>query len=171
MSLPINQHVFLARIEEHKRILYKVANTYCRNPDDRQDLIQEMVIQLWQSYSRFDGRVQFSTWMYRVSMNVAISFYRSESHRVRDATSIEATELEIAITDLRLEDEGDDLRLLHQLISQMDEINRALVILYLDGYDHATISEIVGITPTNVATRINRIKQKLQHEFDAAQRN
>lgn len=164
-----DQDRFLALMEEHKRILYKVANAYSKNPEDRPDLIQEMVIQLWLSFGRFDGRCQFSTWMYRVAMNVAISFYRSERRRIRDAIPIEEFGLEIAITDARLEEAGDDLRLLHQMISQLDELNRALIILYLDGYGHEAIAEIIGITPTNVSTRLNRIKQRLQRDVSVMQ--
>ena len=116
-------------------------------------------------------------------MNVAISFYRSQRRRIRDAVpidgiggiggigGIDGLGLEIVLVDPMLEETGDELRLLHQFIGQMDELNRALIILYLDGYSHDEIAEIVGITPTNVATRISRIKQKLQRDFDTAQMN
>ena len=164
-----NQDRFLALMEEHKRILYKVANAYCNNQDDRQDLIQEMVIQLWRSFDRFDSRSKFSTWMYRVAMNVAISYARSQTRRIRDVVPVDEAGLEIPHTDPWLEDEGDDLRLLHQMIQQLDELNRALIILYLDGYSHAEIGEIIGLTATNVSTRINRIKQRWQNDSDTAQ--
>lgn len=68
---------FVARLEKHQRILFKVAYMYCRDRDDRQDLVQEMLIQVWRSYARFDERVQFSTWMYRIAVNVAITHYRN----------------------------------------------------------------------------------------------
>lgn len=159
---------FLALLEQHQRILYKVAHAYCRKPEDLQDLLQEMTIQLWRSFGRYDGRVQFSTWMFRVAMNVAISFYRSERRRPQDSVPIDQPGLQIAAADQLLGDTGDDLRLLRQLIAGLDELNRALIILYLDGYDHQTIAEIVGITTTNVATRISRIKQTLQRQFQEA---
>lgn len=170
MTALAEQERFLARIEEHKRILYKVANAYCHDPDQRQDLIQEMVIQLWRSAPRFDERGKFSTWMYRVAMNVAISFYRSANRRGYRDVAIENVEREAASLDPGLGDAGDDLRLLHQLINQLDELNRALIILYLDGYSHAEIAEIIGITSTNVATRINRIKQQMQSDVDEGER-
>lgn len=166
MTRMVDQEKFLTQLEAHKRILYKVANAYCHSPDDRPDLIQEMVIQLWLAYGRFDGRCKFSTWMYRVAMNVAISFYRTQHRHTRGAVTLEALGLELTVTDPRLEEVGDDLRLLHHLISQLDELNRALILLYLDGYSHAEIAEIMGITATNVATRLNRIKQRLQDEFE-----
>jgi RNA polymerase sigma-70 factor (ECF subfamily) len=165
MSLHTNQDRLLALIENHKGILYKVANAYCRDPDDRNDLIQEIILQLWLSFKRFDERNKFSTWMYRVALNVAISFYRSERRRVRDAVPIEEQGLEIAVADRMLEDAGDDIRTLYQMIGRLDELNRALILLTLDGYSHDEIAAIVGITSTNVATRINRIKQKWQREL------
>lgn len=74
-------------MEEHKGILYKVCNSYCRNRDDREDLAQEIAIHLWRSFAAFDGRCRFSTWMYRVALNVAISFYRREKTRARNVLS------------------------------------------------------------------------------------
>lgn len=159
---------FADLIEAHKRILYKVANAYCRNPDDRPDLIQEMVIQLWLSYPRFDGRSRFSTWMYRVAMNVAISFYRSERRRIRDALPLDDLQVEVGITDPDLDSLADDMRELQQMIAGLSDLNRALVILYLDGYSQAEIGTIVGISPANVATRINRIKTQLQGQGPAS---
>ena len=159
---------FLALLDEHKKILYKVANSYCRNPQDRADLVQEMVAQLWSSFGRFDQRSRFSTWMYRVVMNVAISFYRGANRRSRRIVPLEESMLEIAAAAPAPEEASEDIRLLHQFIAQLDELNRALIILYLDGNSHETIAEILGISTTNVGTRIGRIKQQLRRDFDRA---
>ncbi len=169
MPSSTDQERFLAQIEEYKRILYKVANAYGKNQDDRQDLVQDMVVQLWRSFDRFDERAKFSTWMYRVAMNVAISAARSQTRRIQDALPLDEAGLEIPVEEPWLADEGDDLRLLHQMIGRLDELNRALIILYLDGYSHAEIGEIMGLSATNVSTRINRIKQRWQNDFDTAQ--
>src|SRR5271155_1987706 len=75
------QEQFQSLVDEHRKILYKICNSYCRNRDDREDLAQEIVVQLWRSFKTYDGRCQFSTWMYRVALNVAISFYRREGVR------------------------------------------------------------------------------------------
>src|ERR1700727_1852675 len=83
MTTPELQEQFQSLVEEHKKILYKVCNSYCRNRDDRDDLAQEIIVQLWRSFGAFDERVRFSTWMYRIALNVAISFYRRESVRAR----------------------------------------------------------------------------------------
>jgi RNA polymerase sigma-70 factor, ECF subfamily len=157
---------FLALIEEHRKILYKVAFTYCRQPEDRRDLIQEMTIQLWRSFDRFDGRAKFSTWMYRIAMNVAISFFRRERRHHRNVP-IEESGLDVAAADRVMDESGEDLRALHRLIGRLDEMSRALILLYMEGYPHEEIAGIIGISSTNVATRIHRIKQRLQRETEA----
>ena len=99
MTTP-NDDRFLSLVAEHKGILYKIANGYCRNHDDRGDLIQEIVIQLWQSFPRYEqSRSRFSTWMYRIALNVAISAHRSASRRVRETVPIEDFVLELAAAD------------------------------------------------------------------------
>ncbi len=161
MSTPARQDRFLLLLEEQKKILYKVAISYCRNPADRQDLIQEMVVQLWRSFDRYDDTFRLSTWTYRVALNVAISFYRSESRRSRNTVPAEDSILEIA-ADVPEPAEDESLQLLHELIGRLDELDRALILLYLDGNRYDTIAEILGISETNVATKISRIKQKLR---------
>ena len=86
MTTP-DQERFQGLVEEHKKILYKVCNSYCRNPSDRDDLAQEITVQLWRSFGAFDQRLRFSTWMYRIALNVAISFYRRENTRSRHIIS------------------------------------------------------------------------------------
>lgn len=157
MRAAADQQRFLTLLEGHKRILYKVANAYCRHDEDRRDLVQEMVAQLWRSFGSYDERQRFSTWMYRVAMNVAISLYRSESRRT--VIALDDVEVDLTAADQMM---SDDLRELHRRIAKLDPMSRALVLLYLDGHDHAAISEILGITTTNVATRMSRIKTRLQ---------
>lgn len=169
MSKAAEHESFLQRLEKHKAILYKVANAYCSRREDRGDLIQEIVVELWRSFGRFDGRVAFSTWMHRIAMNVAISFYRGESRRIRDALPIEAFGLDLTAADNVMDVQSEDLHALHQMISRLDEINRALILLYLEGYPQEEIADMVGISSSNVATRINRIKQKLQKDVSASE--
>ena len=162
---------FIARLEKHQRILFKVAYMYCRDRDDRQDLVQEMLIQVWRSYARFDERVQFSTWMYRIAVNVAITHYRNESRRIRDTVPLEEYGLDIAAADTLFDSdndgEDDNMRALRQMINGLDELNRALILLFLEGFSSEEIAEVVGISASNVSTRINRLKTKLQAEFQA----
>ncbi|MES1245047.1 MAG: sigma-70 family RNA polymerase sigma factor [Acidobacteriota bacterium] len=164
MTKPAGDERFVALLEEHKRILYKIANAYCADPEDRQDLVQEIVIQLWRSFPRYDERLKFSTWMYRIGMNVAISALRSRKRRGRETVALEADILDVSA----LGEVGDDFRLVQQLVSRLDEMSRALLVLYLEGYSHAEIAEILGISVTNVGTRINRIKNRLREERNAA---
>ena len=162
---------FVARLEKHQRILFKVAYMYCRDRYDRRDLVQEMLIQVWRSYARFDERVQFSTWMYRIAVNVAITHYRSERRRIRDTVPMEEYGLDIAAADALFaidnHGEGDNMRALRQMINGLDELNRALILLFLEGFSSEEIAEVVGITASNVTTRISRLKTKLQAEFNA----
>ena len=158
---------FLADLTPHKAMLYQIANAYCSRREDRGDLIQEMIAELWRAYPRFDGRAAFSTFLHRIAVNVAISFYRGESRRIRDALPIEDFGMDLAAADRVLDAQGDDLHALHQLIARLDEINRALILLYLQGYSLEELAQMLGLTVTNVATRINRIKTRLQRDHAA----
>ncbi|WP_313915148.1 RNA polymerase sigma factor [Tahibacter sp.] len=169
MSPTHRDDAFLAQLQLHKTILYKVANAYCRRREDRGDLIQEILIELWRAWPRFDRGAAFAGWMQRIAINVAISFFRGESRRIRDALPIEDFGMDLAAADRVLDVEGDDLRALHQLIARLDEVNRALILLYLEGYSQEEMASLVGLSATNVATRINRIKQKLQRDYAAAE--
>ncbi len=165
MTKPARQDAFLALLDEHRRILFKVSGSYCRNTADRQDLVQEMVVQLWRSFDRYDDRYRFSTWMYRIALNVAISFYRSEARRSRFQVPAGDHLLEIPAEEPGSARSDDGLRLLQQSIEQLDELDRALVILYLDGNRYDTIAEILGISETNVGTKISRIRQRLRRDL------
>ena len=156
---------FLALLHTHRAILYKVAFGYCRGREDRADLIQEMAIQLWRSFGRYDDRLKFSTWAYRVAMNVAISHFRGERRRIRDTLPFDEFAEELAAHDPLAEEAGDNMRVLRQLIDGLDELNRALVLLYLEGHTSEEIAEVVGISPGNVTTRMNRVKSELQRGF------
>jgi RNA polymerase sigma-70 factor (ECF subfamily) len=153
---------FQILISEHKKILYKVCSSYCRNRDDRDDLAQEIVVQLWRSFAAFDGRCRFSTWMYRIALNVAISYCRRERARTRYVISTEAPLLE-AIADT--ESQSEEILLLYQFIAELDPLNKALVLLYLDGNSYQEIAEVLGISATNVATKLSRLKQSMKQEF------
>ena len=161
---PPDERRFSALLHEHRAILHKVAFGYCREKEDRADLVQEMAIQLWRSFPRFDERVKFSTWAYRVAMNVAISHFRGEGRRVRDTVPFDEL-AEFGAEDPMLDGASDNMRMLRRLIDGLDELNRALILLYLDGHSAAEIAEIVGISPGNVTTRVNRLRQRLQDEF------
>lgn len=144
---------FETLLTAHRGILYKVCNSYCPNADDREDLAQEIAIQLWKNFNRFDGRVKFSTWMYRVALNVAISFHRRERARTRH----------IGEALLDSPDPGanhtESQARLKEFIDALNPLDKALVLLYLDGFNYAEIGEVLGISESNAVTKLNRIKK------------
>ncbi len=155
--------IFEDAIEQHKGILFKVARVYCPNENDRQDLIQEMMIQIWQSVHKYNDQYKISTWLYRISLNVAISFYRKSSTRVKKYTELNEQTVEALVEDKS--DNEIHLNLLEQFISELKEIDKALMILYLEDKSHTEIAEILGISVSNVGTKIGRIKDKLKTRF------
>lgn len=156
---------FLFIVENNKGILYKVANSYCRNLEDRKDLVQEIILQLWKSLDSYNEKFKISTWIYRISLNVAISFYRKENSRKRISNPITTDIFDFSDTEISDEKETN-LGILNQIISELNDLNKALMLLYLEEKSYKEISEIIGITETNVATKISRIKSKLKMEFN-----
>jgi RNA polymerase sigma factor (sigma-70 family) len=150
-------------IQQHKGILYKVARAYCPNEDDRQDLIQEMMIQVWQSRHRYNNQFKISTWLYRISLNVAISFYRKNTTRANMHTMLNEQTQQIPTEDKTADER--QLSLLEKFISELKEIDKALMVLYLEDKSHAEIAEILGMSISNVGTKIGRIKDKLKTRF------
>ena len=156
--------IFLSVIQSNKGIIYKVANSYCRNIEDRKDLVQEIIIQLWKSFDNYDNNFKYSTWMYRISLNVAISFYRKENSRKRISNPLTEGIFNFTNEDSD-EDKQSDLGILQQMILGLNDLNKALMLLYLEEKSHKEISQIIGISETNVATKINRIKNILKQKF------
>lgn len=159
----MNRETLLQRVRDNKGIIYKVCNSYCRTPHEREDLAQEIMYQLLRSAERYDSSFTFTTWMYRVALNVAISFYRKHKH-TQDQTT-----LTTAHEQLREEQANPELerniQLLQQFIEELKELDKALMILYLESRPYSEISDIVGISESNVGTRISRIKEKLKQQF------
>jgi RNA polymerase sigma-70 factor (ECF subfamily) len=160
----VRQERFTALLDEHRRILFKVAGTYARTPEDRQDLVQEMAAQLWRSFDRYDPAQRFSTWMYRVALNVAITHFRAETRKARTFVPAEDAVLAAAAAPEASTIE-DDLRLLWQAVEGLGPLDRALVVLYADGRSYAEIGQVLGLTATNVGTKIGRIKEKLRRKL------
>ena len=156
---------FIAVIKEHQKLIYKICYSYCADAENRKDLQQEILLQLWHAFSKFDGRVKISTWIYRIALNTAISFYRKDSKH-----SIKRTPLDesiIFVTDIQaITEQDDNIGLLLHFINQLNELDKALILLYLDDNKYADIAEILGISETNVATKISRIKKRLKSQFD-----
>ena len=155
---------FTRLIKENKGIIYKICNTYCADKIDRDDLAQEIIYNLWKSFNNYNAEFKFSTWMYRIALNVAISFYRQEKKFKNHDSVSEGLIVFEENSDDKNEIENN-LRLLQSFINELKEIDKAIILLYLDDKSHKEIAEITGFTETNVATRINRIKDKLRTNF------
>jgi RNA polymerase sigma-70 factor (ECF subfamily) len=170
---PERQAVFEALLREHRGIVSKVARIYANDRQDVEDLGQEIAVQLWRSFGRYDERrAKFTTWMYRVALNVAISWARSaRRHGAGHLEPLDDAHLSAVAgpDDPQREavDRDERIALLASFIALLDPLSRALVLLYLEERSHAEIAEVLGISETNVATKLNRIKHKLRTQAPA----
>ncbi|MEO8447553.1 MAG: RNA polymerase sigma factor [bacterium] len=160
-----DSQTFLNVIESNKGIIYKVANSYCKDDDNRKDLIQEIIIQLWLSFTKYDEKFKLSTWMYRIALNVSISFYRKEHTRSRINEPFPDDILYFNDEPSDRSETETDVVLLNKFIKELKEIDRAIIILHLEGNSQQETADILGFTATNVSTRISRIKQQLKQKF------
>ncbi|HKC37275.1 MAG TPA: sigma-70 family RNA polymerase sigma factor [Chitinophagaceae bacterium] len=159
-----DKETFVKRIQENKKIIFKICNSYCSNKHDRDDLAQEIVFNLWKSFAGFTPNYKFSTWMYRIALNVAISFYRKEMRVIQFDAYSEDLIVFAEDSDEKIEIEKN-LSLLQKFILELNEIDKSIMLLYLDDKSHKEIAEITGISESNVATKINRIKNRLKSKF------
>lgn len=151
---------FAALINKHRGIIYKVCNLYISDTEDKKDLFQEIVLQLWRSFPGFRNESQRSTWMYRVALNTAISNFRKES-RKPERTSLTDDEFEIPdISDLS--EQSERIQMLKHAIDQLTQVEKAIIMLYLEDKNYDEIAEIMGITRSNTGVKLNRIKSKLE---------
>ncbi|MDP4252197.1 MAG: RNA polymerase sigma factor [Bacteroidota bacterium] len=153
---------FLKLILDNKGIIIKICNSYCANKNYREDLAQEIIFNLWKSGDHYDPNQRFSTWMYRVALNVAISFYRKEKTLV---PSVSLTGEHHEVEDETADEAAENITLLQKFIFELNELDRALMILFLEEKSYAEMADIVGISETNVGTKISRIKKKIKQNF------
>jgi RNA polymerase sigma factor (sigma-70 family) len=156
---------FQELLERHQKILFKVASTYCRNLEDRRDLEQEIAVQLWRAFPRYDPGRRFSTWMYRIALNVAISSARRAGRREMRPLSRVGDIAGPEILPAELQERDAQATALHGFIDRLDGLNRALLLLYLEEHSYREIADVLGITETNVATKISRLKQRIRREL------
>jgi RNA polymerase sigma-70 factor (ECF subfamily) len=158
-----NQAEFAARLAAHRGILYKIAHVYCPSPGERDDLVQEICLQLWRSYSRYDPERRFSTWMYRVALNTAISYGRSTTAHARPLVPLEDSGVAGHAT-ARASEPDERMAALYRYLRDLPKLERALVLLYLEDRSYREIGEVLGISETNVGTKINRIKSSMRDD-------
>lgn len=151
-----NEQAFLALVKEYRRLIYKVCYLYATDEEHLKDLYQEVLINLWQGFQSFKGDAKISSWIYRVSLNTCISFYRKHS-KITDTMPLESL--------LGLMTDGDEktvhLREMYRLISRLNRLEKAIILLWLDERSYEEIAEITGLSRNNIASKLKRIKEKL----------
>jgi RNA polymerase sigma-70 factor (ECF subfamily) len=150
---------FIRLVNESQGIIHKVCRIYCDNDAHRKDLFQEIVLQLWKSYPTFKGEAKFSTWMYRVALNVAIQDFRKE--KKRRFLFLKQFEFKEPASAPENEYKDERIEALYKAISNLDKIERAIMLLHLDDVPNEEIAEIVGITQNYVRVKMTRIRRKL----------
>ncbi len=151
---------FLQIIKENQGIIHKVSNIYCDDQDDRNDLFQEIVAQLWKSYPSFRQESKVTTWMYRVALNTAITSFKKQKRRP-DQTRLTYENFQLKDDNYDHETE-ENIKLLHRAVALLTGIEKSIIILYLEDKKYEEIAEITGITQNYVRVKMNRIKKKLK---------
>jgi len=157
---------FISLLEKNLGIILKISKAYTSTQQDKEDLINDIAYEMWKSFSKFEGKSKFSTWVYRIALNTAMN-YRRNTRKNREfiRSAIEFyTKEPLSETDV-----NPQIELLYDCIAELDEYSKAIILLYLDGYKHDEIAEITGISKTNVGTRISRIKEQLKTKANAKQ--
>ncbi|WP_223034134.1 MULTISPECIES: RNA polymerase sigma factor [Hanstruepera] len=154
------EHSFIEQLEKHQNIVHKVCRLYTNNQDAHNDLFQEITIQLWKAYPKFRGDAKFSTWMYRVGLNTAITLYRKKKRTI-DTQQFDNIEFKIKSEEYD-DTEEQQLKLLYSAVHQLNDIEKALVFLYLEDKNYREISETMGISEVNARVKMNRVKTKLK---------
>lgn len=154
------EHSFVSQLEQNQNIVHKICRLYTNNSDAHNDLFQEITIQLWRAFPKFRGDSKFSTWMYRVSLNTAITLYRKNKRKVQ-TQDFEGISFKISSEEYDSTFE-DQLSLMYDAVKTLNDIDKALVFLYLENKNYKEIASTLGITEVNSRVKMNRIKEKLR---------
>ena len=158
---------FLKIVTENQGIIHKVCSIYCSNEEDRRDLFQEILTQLWKSYPSFNGKAKFTTWMYRVALNTAITrFKKNKRQPDRSGPAAESLQLKYEEYDNGTEEK---IRQLHQAVNQLSGLEKSIILLFLENNNYEEIAKITGITQNYVRVKMNRIKNKLRKQMNQMQ--
>lgn len=151
---------FVEQLETNQNLIHKVCRLYTHDVDAHNDLFQEISIQLWKSYKNFRGDSKFSTWMYRVALNTAITLYR-KSKRSIQTQEFDTVQFKIKASEYD-DTEEQQLNQMYKAIRALNDIEKALVFLYLEDKSYKEISDTMGITEVNARVKMNRVKTKLR---------
>lgn len=156
MNAQQQEKEFIALVEEYKQVIYKVCYIYASDSDHLNDLYQEVVINLWKAFPRFRGGCKVSTWVYRIGLNTCISFFRKSKSRP------EVVPISVDLEAVAEEDKTAQLRELYRMINRLGRLERALILLWLEERSYQEMADITGLSRSNVAVKLNRIKEKLR---------
>lgn len=156
---PSIEKIFLSYLEKHKGILHKISRMYMDTAEDREDLQQEIIIQLWKSYSNFKGESQFSTWMYRVAVNTAITFLRKRKQALQTFTGETVPD---AADEEYSPEKDQQLEAFYKAVQELNPVEKALIFYFMEGLSHKETGKNLGIGEGNVRVKLNRTKEKLQ---------
>jgi RNA polymerase sigma-70 factor (ECF subfamily) len=160
LELETRQKEFADLVQEHRALIFKVCHLYCKTEADREDLFQEIVFQLWKSFGSFRGQAAFTTWMYRVALNTAISgIRRNKLGRLTTYTDDLPVHLPLDDRGTEIKEQADQLRL---AIAQLSDVEKSIVMLYLEERSYEEMEAILGIKVVNLRVKMNRIKEKLR---------
>ena len=151
-------------LQRNSGIVFKVANSYARLPEDRADLAQEIAVQLWRAWPKYDPARSFSTWMYRIALNVAISYVRGRTRGVQPEPFGDHHG-EVADPHAHDHEARQQVDQLHRFIHAQPPLDRALLLLYLEDRSYREMADVLGLSETNVATKISRLKQRVRNEL------
>lgn len=155
------EHRFVTNLEKHQNIVHKICRMYTNDQDSHNDLFQEITIQLWKAFPKFRGDAKFSTWMYRVALNTAITLFRKTKRTIK-THNIDEVSFKIKAEDYNDETE-QQLKLMYKAVKELNDIDKALVFLYLEDQCYRDISETLGISEVNARVKMNRVKTKLKN--------
>ena len=155
----VEEQSFINLINEHQGLIHKICFMYEHDPDARNDLFQEIVLQLWRSFPSFRGEAKITTWMYHIALNTAISGFRKQTRLVKTE---DLQEVHMNISDAWGDDREEDFQKLQWAVRQLPEIERAMIMMALEEVPYDEIAETIGITQNNVRVRMNRIREKLR---------
>lgn len=158
--MQVSEKQFLENILQNRGIILKICRIYRRDQDDQDDLYQEIILNAWRSYPHFEGRSKFSTWLYRVALNTALS----ETRKDKFFGLFDSIEHGQHVVDIEIED-NEKQQMLYRAIDQLDPMEKTIVILYLEDLPYSEISEISGLTESNVGVRLHRLKEKIKKMF------
>jgi RNA polymerase sigma factor (sigma-70 family) len=154
------EHQFVSNLERDQNIVHKICRIYTNDQSSHNDLFQEITIQLWKAYPKFRGEAKFSTWMYRVALNTAITLYRKKKRGIQ-TQDYDSVHFRIKVDEYDDETE-QHLSLMYNAVKELNDIDKALVFLYLENKNYKEISETMGISEVNARVKMNRIKKKLK---------